>query len=163
VLSGKLSRAQISRPRVETFFRLLCDARIRDHLNMMIGGDKAVNGGNSRNAYRLQKEPRQQKQASKKSRARKSPASRYWPREADTITFQEGLLNSRATGGGGQMRNANAQRLIIMVRVGVLRQPFTPHVRHAETGGFCHQSEVGKRIVVPRAKSGEIQFPAPVE
>jgi hypothetical protein len=26
--------------------------------------------------------------------------------EADTITFQEGLLSFRATGGGGQMRNA---------------------------------------------------------
>jgi hypothetical protein len=31
---------------------------------------------------------------------------RYWPKEADTITFQEGLLSFRATGGGGQMRNA---------------------------------------------------------
>ena len=30
------------------------------------------------------------------------PGLRYWPREADTITFQEGLLNVRATGGGGQ-------------------------------------------------------------
>lgn len=34
------------------------------------------------------------------------PGLRYWPREADTITFQEGLLNFRATGGGGQIRNA---------------------------------------------------------
>ncbi|MBM7485325.1 hypothetical protein ABIB75_006026 [Bradyrhizobium sp. GM2.2] len=42
------------------------------------------------------------------------PGLRYWPREADTITFQEGLLNSRATGGGGQMRNAKAQRRNIM-------------------------------------------------
>jgi hypothetical protein len=42
------------------------------------------------------------------------PGLRYWPREADTITFQEGLLNSRATGGGGQMRNAKAQREEIM-------------------------------------------------
>src|SRR4051794_29953301 len=42
----------------------------------------------------------------KKSRARRARL-RYWPREADTITFQEGLLNARATGGGGQMRNTN--------------------------------------------------------
>jgi hypothetical protein len=60
---------------------------------------------------------------------------RYWPREADTITFQEGLLNFRATGGGGQMRNANAQRPSSMVRVSALQQPPGPHVSHAEIGG----------------------------
>src|SRR3954463_9420843 len=68
------------------------------------------------------------------------PGLRYWPREADTITFQEGLLSLRATGGGGQMRSANAQRRDIMIRVEVLQQPPKPHVSHAETGGEvpCH-------------------------
>ncbi len=64
------------------------------------------------------------------------PGLRYWPREADTITFQEGLLNSRAAGGGGQMRNANAQRRNTMVRVGALQQPSAPHVSHAEIAGW---------------------------
>src|SRR5438132_2583658 len=73
------------------------------------------------------------------SRVRKKPGSlepglRYWPREADTITFQEGLLSFRATGGGGTIRNANAQRANTMIRVGALRQPRAPHVSHAETG-----------------------------
>src|SRR5215471_12897395 len=57
---------------------------------------------------------------------------RYWPRGADTITFQEGLLNFRATGGGGQMRNANAQRAVIMVSASALQQPSRSHVSHAE-------------------------------
>jgi hypothetical protein len=63
------------------------------------------------------------------------PGLRYWPREADTITFQEGLLSVRATGGGGHMRNANAQRANIMVRVSALQQAPGPHVSHAEIGG----------------------------
>jgi hypothetical protein len=61
------------------------------------------------------------------------PGLRHWPREADTITFQEGLLSVRATGGGGQMRNANAQRLRIMILAGLARQPPRSHVSHAET------------------------------
>ncbi len=64
------------------------------------------------------------------------PGLRYWPCEADTITFQEGLLSFRATGGGGQMRNANAQCANTMIRAGALRQPPAPHVSHAETGGW---------------------------
>src|ERR1700741_5058992 len=64
----------------------------------------------------------------------KEPGLRYWPREADTITFQEGLLNFRATGGGGQMRNANDQRAVIMVSASVLQQPSRSHVRHAQSG-----------------------------
>jgi len=32
----------------------------------------------------------------------KEPGLRYWPIEADTITFQEGLLNRCFAGGGGQ-------------------------------------------------------------
>jgi hypothetical protein len=71
--------------------------------------------------------------ARKKSRAQE-PGLRYWPREADTITFQEGLLNARATGGGGQMRNANAQRGDTMVPAAAMRQPFSSHVRHAAAG-----------------------------
>src|SRR3954447_8229275 len=63
------------------------------------------------------------------------PGLRYWPREADTITFQEGLLNVRATGGGGQMRNANVQRTVIMGRARTLQQLAEPHVRHADSGG----------------------------
>ena len=47
--------------------------------------------------------------AQQKKPGSKEPGSRYWPREADTITFQEGLLNFRATGGGGQ--NAQRERL----------------------------------------------------
>jgi hypothetical protein len=70
----------------------------------------------------------------KKSRAQRARL-RYWPREADTITFQEGLLNFRATGGGGQMRGANAQREITMVRIGALQQAPTPHVSHAAIAG----------------------------
>src|SRR6201986_3838369 len=62
----------------------------------------------------------------------RGPGLRYWPREADTITFQEGLLNSRATGGGGQMRNAKAQRGNIMGLPSAMQQPFRSHVRHAE-------------------------------
>src|SRR6202163_3818981 len=64
------------------------------------------------------------------------PGLRYWPCEADTITFQEGLLSFRATGGGGQMRNANAQRRNTMSRAGALQQPPAPHVSHAETAGW---------------------------
>src|SRR5216117_1937644 len=68
----------------------------------------------------------------KKKPGSREPGLRYWPREADTITFQEGLLNSRATGGGGQMRNAKAQRRNIMSCRRAMQQPSRPHVRHAE-------------------------------
>ena len=56
------------------------------------------------------------------------PGLRYWPREADTITFQEGLLNARATGGGGHMRDTIAQRVSTMIPMGALQQPSKPHV-----------------------------------
>jgi hypothetical protein len=39
---------------------------------------------------------------SKKKPGSKEPGLRQWPREADTITFQEDLLSLRVTGGGGQ-------------------------------------------------------------
>src|SRR5579862_5581283 len=76
----------------------------------------------------------------------REPGLRYWPREADTITFQEGLLSSRATGGGGQMRNANAQRKSIMIRACALRQRGEPHVRHA-------QNQDGQRCALLTTKS----------
>jgi hypothetical protein len=72
----------------------------------------------------------------KKKPDSREPGLRYWPREADTITFQEGLLNARAAGGGGQMRNANAQRKHSMIPAGALQQLGCEHVSHAETGGF---------------------------
>jgi hypothetical protein len=72
----------------------------------------------------------------KKKPGPREPGLRYWPREADTITFQEGLLNVRATGGGGQMRDVDAQRGDTMIPVSALRKPFKPHVSHAESGGY---------------------------
>jgi hypothetical protein len=71
----------------------------------------------------------------KKKPGPKEPGLRYWPREADTITFQEGLLNFRATGGGGHMRDANAQRASSMIPIGGLHQLSEPHVSHAESRG----------------------------
>jgi hypothetical protein len=72
----------------------------------------------------------------KKKPGPKEPGLRYWPREADTITFQEGLLNCRATGGGGHMRDATAQRLSTMILISAVRQPSEPHVSHAVSGPF---------------------------
>ena len=111
------------------FFDDSC-ARIRDHVRMMMAGDVNVN---PRNHDRVDEHDRERRD--KKKPGSKEPGLRYWPREADTITFQEGLLNFRATGGGGHMRNANAQRGNTMIPVGALQQPPKPHVRHAETGG----------------------------
>ncbi|MGY3440274.1 hypothetical protein ACVW17_000275 [Bradyrhizobium sp. USDA 4473] len=63
------------------------------------------------------------------------PGLRYWPREADTITFQEGLLNFRATGGGGHMRDATAQRVNTMIPIDGMQQLSRSHVSHAEIQG----------------------------
>src|SRR5256885_17137103 len=71
----------------------------------------------------------------KKKPGSREPGLRYWPSEADTITFQEGLLSFRVTGGGGQMRNANAQCPWTMSRADGLRQAPAPHVSHAEMMG----------------------------
>src|SRR4029450_13832451 len=71
------------------------------------------------------------------------PGLRYWPREADTITFQEGLLNCRTTGGGGHMRDATAQRRNNMIPIGASQQPSGPHVRHAESGPFIKAANFG--------------------
>jgi hypothetical protein len=72
----------------------------------------------------------------KKKPGPREPGLRYWPREADTITFQEGLLSVRATGGGGLMRDANTQRTNTMIPVGALRKPSGSHVSHAEAEGY---------------------------
>jgi hypothetical protein len=68
------------------------------------------------------------KTGTKKKPGPREPGLRYWPREADTITFQEGLLNRRATGGGGHMRDATAQRLSTMILISAVQQPSEPHV-----------------------------------
>src|SRR3981081_3764659 len=81
------------------------------------------------------------------------PGLRYWPREADTITFQEGLLSFRATGGGGHMRNANAQRRSSMGRVYALQQPSTPHVSHAGSGVYDNKDQDGQRCALLTTKS----------
>jgi hypothetical protein len=78
--------------------------------------------------------PQEKQEKQEKKPGSKEPGLRSWPREADTITFQEGLLNVRATGGGGQMRNADAQRVNTMSLAEALQQAWQPHVRHAETG-----------------------------
>src|SRR4051812_28285752 len=72
----------------------------------------------------------------KKKPGPREPGLRYWPREADTITFQEGLLNHRATGGGGHMRDAIDQRSSTMILISAVRQPSEPHVSHAVSGPF---------------------------
>jgi hypothetical protein len=95
---------------------------------MMMDDIQTVNGAVPR------KKPTRRKKAGLQ-RAR----LKVWPREADTITFQEGLLNFRATGGGGQMRNANVQRANIMVPVSAMQQPSAPHVSHAETRGLIER------------------------
>ncbi len=48
------------------------------------------------------------------------------------------------------MRNANAQRGSIMIRVGALQQPSTPHVSHAEIGGKVQD---GQRCALLTTKS----------
>lgn len=51
------------------------------------------------------------------------------------------------------MRNANAQRGNIMGPVSALRQPFTPHVRHAESGGLSSDNQDGQRCALLTTKS----------
>src|SRR5882724_7892189 len=109
---------------------------------MMIGGVEAVNA-NCAASHPLHK----------KKPGSKEPGLRYWPREADTITFQEGLLSLRATGGGGRMRNANAQRKINIVRVGVAQQASAPHVSHAKIAGVSSCNHDGQRCALLTTKS----------
>src|SRR3954468_2836714 len=91
--------------------------------------------------------------ADEKKPGPREPGLRYWPREADTITFQEGLLSLRATGGGGQMRGANSQRRITMIRVMALQQAVWPHVSHAETAGSSSRCHDGQRCALLTTKS----------
>ena len=115
------------------FIRQRGYARIRDHSWGTTGEDNPSQTAWNRSqhaAYFRKVEHFKKKPSSQE------PGLRYWPREADTITFQEGLLNIRATGGGGQMCNAKAQRKNIMSRPGALQQPRMPHVSHAETRGL---------------------------
>ena len=91
----------------------------------------------------------------KKKPGPREPGLRYWPREADTITFQEGLLNCRATGGGGHMRDATAQRSSTMILISAARQPSEPHVSHAMSGPSIKQANceaVGETSPVPIAR-----------
>jgi hypothetical protein len=69
-----------------------------------------------------------QRRKRKKKPGSIEPGLRYWPREADTITFQEGLLNCRATGGGGHMRDATDQRENTMIPISPSQQAAGPHV-----------------------------------
>jgi hypothetical protein len=94
-------------------------------------------------------EPLRQKKA-----GLEEPGLRYWPREADTITFQEGLLSLRATGGGGQMRSANAQRPSTMIRVSGLQQAPTPHVSYAEIG-VRNLFDVGARVCIASSEASD--------
>ena len=82
------------------------------------------------------------KLGTKKKPGPREPGLRYWPREADTITFQEGLLNCRATGGGGHMRDATAQRLSTMILISAVQQPSEPHVSHAMSGPFIRSRSI---------------------
>jgi hypothetical protein len=49
------------------------------------------------------------------------------------------------------MRNANVQRANIMIPVRALRQPFAPHVSHAESGGLDNHD--GQRCALLTTKS----------
>ena len=51
------------------------------------------------------------------------------------------------------MRNANAQRKDTMIRVRPLRQPFTPHVSHAEIAGLSTDNQDGQRCALLTTKS----------
>ncbi|MBR1225301.1 MULTISPECIES: hypothetical protein [unclassified Bradyrhizobium] len=139
-LAVDLSRASISGPRVGTFFRRQSGARIRDHVLMMMAQRRAVNPrtlddvcftGEEKiwRRRRFSSNHLQTKRSGEEKKpGPKEPGLRYWPREADTITFQEGLLSARATGGGGHMRDTIAQRLSTMIPICGLRKPVKPHV-----------------------------------
>ena len=103
-----------------TFFRGDRCARNRDHEAVMMVDGRTVNARGRCSSVQKKAGP---------ERAR----LKVWPREADTITFQEGLLSARATGGGGQIRNASAQGAVIMVSACAMQQLSGPHVSHAQT------------------------------
>src|SRR6267154_2026363 len=76
----------------------------------------------------------------KKKPGSKEPGLRYWPREADTITFQEGLLNSRATGGGGC-----ATRMLSVQTLWSALAPCSNHPR--------------RMSVMRRSRAGSVPYP----
>src|SRR5580692_412601 len=94
-----------------------------------------------------------QKTGCEKKPGSNEPGLRYWPREADTITFQEGLLNLRATGGGGLVRNATAQCGTIMANTEAMQQASRSHVSHAEIGGLSNDNQDGQRCALLTTKS----------
>jgi hypothetical protein len=51
------------------------------------------------------------------------------------------------------MRNANSQRVDIMIPDRAMRQPFTPHVSHAEIGGLSIDNQEGQRCALLTTKS----------
>jgi hypothetical protein len=51
------------------------------------------------------------------------------------------------------MRNANAQRTNIMIPVGALQQPPTPHVSHARSGAAAIFGYDGQRCALLTTKS----------
>jgi hypothetical protein len=51
------------------------------------------------------------------------------------------------------MRNAIAQRVNIMIPDRAMRQPFTPHVSHAEIGGLSSDNQEGQRCALLTTKS----------
>jgi hypothetical protein len=122
-------------PRNGEFFRQRDRARIRDHAVMMMKDGKTVN---RHRAGRIHK----------KKPGSKEPGLRYWPREADTITFQEGLLSARIAGGGGQKRDTTTQYREIMIHADGVQQAQPPHVSHAETGG-CRAASIRTASAAP--------------
>jgi hypothetical protein len=51
------------------------------------------------------------------------------------------------------MRDAIAQCPDTMIPVGALRQPFTPHVSHAEIAGLSNDNQDGQRCALLTTKS----------
>jgi hypothetical protein len=51
------------------------------------------------------------------------------------------------------MRNANTQRENTMTPVDAMRQPFAPHVSHAEIGGLSNDNQDGQRCALLTTKS----------
>jgi hypothetical protein len=51
------------------------------------------------------------------------------------------------------MRSANSQRAGSMIPVRAMRQPSTPHVSHAETGGLSNDNQDGQRCALLTTKS----------
>ena len=149
---GSLSRASISGPRKGTFFRRQSCARIRDHVRMMMARRRAMS--------RIREKHRQacaKWRTRKKKPGSREPGLRYWPREADTITFQEGLLNRPRH----WRRGTNARRECSAWKHYDPRQCLAasrsePHVSHAESGATAIERRAvyeGQRCALLTTKS----------